>query len=253
MIRIAAQVEYDGSAYRGWQRQQKGVSSVQEEVEKALSKLANEPITVMCAGRTDAGVHALGQVIHFDTNADRRPQDWLLGTNFYLPQAIRIVWAQSVSETFHARYSATGRSYRYEIYNRAVRPAIMANFYTWEKRPLNESFMHEAGQWLLGEQDFSSYRAAGCQSVSPWRNVTGLKVSRHREIVTIDISANAFLHHMVRNIAGVLIAIGIGKKPPIWAKEVLELKDRKAAGVTACPAGLKLLRVSYPEAFGLPL
>jgi len=250
-MRIALGVEYDGTRFSGWQLQE-NVITVQGEVEKALSKVANHPVRIHCAGRTDAGVHGAEQVVHFDTDAERAMRSWVYGANANLPKDVAVLWATPVSEEFHARFSARRRSYRYVIYNRNVRPTFLAWRTTWEYRPLDEQRMHEAAQSLVGEHDFSSYRAQGCQAKSPVRTVLSVKVSRHGELIFIDIEANAFLHHMVRNIAGVLISIGAGEQPIAWAQEVLSVRDRALGGVTAPPSGLYLTGVGYPEEFVLP-
>ncbi len=250
-MRIAMGVEYDGTAFCGWQTQG-DVDTVQESLEGALSRVADHPVSVQCAGRTDAGVHGLGQVIHFDSEALRTPRNWILGTNVNLPQDINVTWAQPVADEFHARFSATGRSYRYIILNRMTRSAIWANRAVWIHRPLDESRMQEAARSLVGTHDFSSYRAQGCQAKSPVRTVSRLDVRREGERIMIDISANAFLHHMVRNIAGVLIAIGEGDRPVEWSREVLEYRNRTLGGVTAPPQGLYLMQVEYPAEFNLP-
>ncbi len=251
-MRIALGVEYDGRPFRGWQLQEEGVPTVQGALQRALSRVADASIELVCAGRTDAGVHALEQVVHFDTEVARPERAWVRGTNSHLPAAVSVLWSQPVSEDFHARFSATARRYRYVVLNRPVRSSLVGGRVTWEYRPLDVARMAEAGRHLLGEQDFSSYRAAGCQSNTPFRNVTRLDVSRDADLVFIDIEANAFLHHMVRNIAGVLLDIGAGEREPDWAREVLEARDRTVAGVTAKPHGLYLRRVDYPETFPLP-
>ncbi len=251
-MRIALGVEYDGSAFCGWQRQEPGVPTVQEAVETAVSRVADHPVTVICAGRTDTGVHANGQVIHFDAQAERTPRSWVFGTNANLPKTVCILWARPVSDAFHARFSAQQRAYRYVILNRPVRPTYLAGRVTWEYRPLDIEPMREAAQYLLGRHDFSSYRALACQAKSPVRTLHRLEVTRQGEFVTIEPEADGFLHHMVRNIAGVLMAIGAGERPPLWAREVLELRDRTLGGVTAPPHGLYLTRVGYPEEFRLP-
>jgi len=245
-MRMAAQLEYDGSAYCGWQKQQGGIKTLQETVEKAFSQVANEPLVVQCAGRTDTGVHALGQVIHFDTQAKRDAQRWMMGANYFLPADIRVVSAQAVDEDFHARFSAQARHYQYDIYNRRMASALYRTQHTWFPKPLDETLMQTAGQYLIGEHDFSSYRASACQSHTPYRQVTALNVTRQGYVVSIRISANAFLHHMVRNITGVLLDIGVGDQAPIWAQDVLHKKDRTQASVTAPPTGLKLMKVDYP-------
>lgn len=250
-MRIALGVEYDGSAFSGWQFQDHS-PSVQEAVEKALSVVADEPVRVVCAGRTDTGVHATEQVIHFDTEVERPMRSWVYGANANLPKEVVILWATPIGDEFHARFSAVRRSYRYVIYNRNVRPTFLAWRTSWNYRPLDEARMQEAAQCLLGEHDFSSYRAMGCQAKSPVRTVHGIDVTRKNELIFIDIEANAFLHHMVRNIAGVLMAIGAGERPVEWAKEVLEHRDRTLGGVTAPPSGLYLTHVTYPPEFELP-
>ncbi len=250
-MRIALGVEYDGTGFSGWQLQV-GVRTVQGCLEEALSRVAAHGVRVHCAGRTDAGVHGAEQVVHFDTRAERSMRSWVYGANANLPKTVAVLWATPVSETFHARFSACRRSYRYVIYNRAVRPTFLAWRTTWEYRPLDEGLMHQAAQALVGEQDFSSYRAQGCQAKSPVRTVHEICVYRRGELVFIDIEANAFLHHMVRNIAGVLMAIGAGERPVAWAAEVLRYRDRARGGVTAPPSGLYLTRVGYPSEFQLP-
>lgn len=250
-MRLAMGVEYDGSSFHGWQRQKSGVATVQELVEKALSSVADHPVSVLCAGRTDTGVHGLGQVIHFDTAAVRSYRGWLLGTNVNLPSEINVTWVKEVAESFHARFSALNRRYRYIILNRSVRSAIWCKRTVWIHYPLDAERMHEAAQVLVGTHDFSSYRALGCQAKSPVKSIIHLNVSRQEDRVIIDIKANAFLHHMVRNLAGVLIAIGKGDRPLSWAEEVLGYRDRRLAGVTAPPEGLYLMEVGYPLEFGL--
>jgi len=216
-----------------------------------LSKVANHPVTSICAGRTDTGVHAVEQVIHIEVNVQRRLRAWVLGTNTHLPHDISILWAKEVDDDFHARFSALGRHYRYIILNRAVRPALAFNRMTWEHRPLDIEKMQAAAQFLIGTHDFSSYRAVACQAKTPVRTITQLTISQKNNQIMIDVSANAFLHHMIRNIAGVLIEIGCGQKPPMWAKTVLDYKDRTLGGVTAPPYGLYFMGVDYPEEYGL--
>lgn len=251
MMRYAACVEYDGARFSGWQAQAEG-RTVQCCVEQALSKVANHPVGVVCAGRTDAGVHALGQVIHFESDAARTTTAWLRGTNANLPKEIALVWVQSVSESFHARFSAVARRYRYVIFNRDVRPSFLAQRCSWDYRSLDEQRMNQAAQYLIGEHDFSSYRAVACQAKSPVRTLTRLQVTRRHDLLFIDVEANAFLHHMVRNIAGVLMAIGAGEHEPIWAREVLEARDRTLGGVTAHPSGLYFMEAIYPAHFAIP-
>jgi len=250
-MRIALAVEYDGSPFCGWQYQDHS-PSVQATVEKALSKVANHPVRVICAGRTDTGVHATEQIIHFDTDARREDHQWVFGANTNLPDAISILWAREVSEEFHARFSAIRRRYRYVILNRRIRHALLAHRTVWEYRPLDETRMQAAARYLVGEHDFSSYRALACQAKSPVRTLYQLDVQRHEELITLDLEANAFLHHMVRNIAGVLMTIGAAEQEPVWAKEVLEMRDRTLGGVTAPAGGLYLTGVDYPPEFDLP-
>ncbi|MGV3003365.1 tRNA pseudouridine(38-40) synthase TruA [Vibrio sp. E150_018] len=250
-MRIALGVEYDGSKLFGWQRQ-KDVPSVQEHLEKALSVVANHPVEVQCAGRTDAGVHGTGQVVHFDTTASRKLVAWTMGVNANLPNNIAVRWAHEVPDDFHARFSATARRYRYIIFNNAFRPGIFHSGVSHYHNPLDAEKMHQAGQFLLGENDFTSFRAVHCQSLSPWRNVMHLNVSRMGQYVIVDIKANAFVHHMVRNIVGSLIKVGTGDENPEWIAWLLEQKDRNLAGATAKAEGLYLVDVDYPESFNLP-
>jgi tRNA pseudouridine38-40 synthase len=225
---------------------------VQTELEAALAKVANHSLRVVCAGRTDTGVHALGQVVHFDTEAQRTERNWLLGTNVNLPMDVSLTWARPVSDDFSARFSALSRRYRYFILNRSSRSAVLAKRVTWTHRPLDVSRMREAAGSLVGEHDFSSYRALGCQAKSPVRTLHELQVERHGDFVVLSLHANAFLHHMVRNIAGVLMAIGRGDRPIAWAGEVLQLRDRTLGGVTAPPDGLYFEQVEYPKEFNIP-
>ncbi len=250
MPRIVLGIEYDGTAYAGWQWQA-GKRTLQGELQAALSKIADEAITVHCAGRTDAGVHAREQVVHFDCEAPRDLRAWLMGGNSQLPDDIRITWAKPAIGDFHARYSAIARFYRYVILNRAMKSALLRTQATWCYQPLDADKMHEAAQYLIGEHDFSSFRAQGCQSKSPNRFMHFIEVYRQGEKVIIDICANAFLHHMVRNIAGVLIEIGSGKRPVDWTAQLLEIKDRAQAAMTAPPHGLHLGGVFYPDCYGI--
>ncbi len=250
-MRIALGIEYDGTSYNGWQRQKSGLG-VQQRLEEALSLVADEAIEVICAGRTDTGVHASGQVVHFDTIAERSDRGWLLGANSSLPDDISVTWVRRVDDEFHARYSATGRSYRYRILNRLQRSALHRQRSWWVRQPLDEALMNEAAQRLVGEHDFSAFRAAGCQAGSAMREITHIEVTRDGDWVTLSISANAFLMHMVRNITGTLAAIGQGEAPVEWITEVLESEDRKVGGVTAPPQGLTLVAVEYPSEFGIP-
>ena len=250
-MRIAVGIEYDGRRFHGWQAQG-DERCVQDVVEAALSHVADERIRVRCAGRTDAGVHALGQVVHFDTQARRPERAWVLGANTALPKDVNLLWSREVPDDFHARFSALSRSYRYLILDRSARSSLRAGRVTWIHRPLDAEAMRVAAQPLLGTHDFSSYRAIGCQARHPVRTITDLEVRRCGELIELTVTANAFLHHMVRNIAGVLIAIGRGDRDVGWAREVLELRNRALGGVTAPPDGLYLEHVRYPPEFGLP-
>ena len=251
MPRIAVGIEYDGSAYAGWQTQP-AVASVQQVTEAALGSIAAAPVVLVCAGRTDAGVHALGQVAHFDTEAVRSMRSWMLGANSELPPDVSLRFAHPVPSHFHARYSAEARTYRYLILNRSARSALHARRAAWVHRPLDAARMQEAAGTLLGEHDFSAFRAAQCQARSPVRRLERLAVERHGDWVLIEATANAFLHHMVRNIAGLLIAVGKGDASPAWAAEVLAGRDRTRGAATAPAGGLYLVAVRYPEVFGLP-
>lgn len=252
-MRIALGIEYDGADYHGWQAQRGLSSTVQGQLETALAKVANEPIEIYCAGRTDAGVHATGQVVHFDTHAKRHIDAWIYGTNTHLPPNIVVRFARHVDYSFHARFKATARRYRYIIHNHPIRPAILHKRASWHYYPLNIERMREAGKFLIGEQDFSSFRSSQCNSKSPMRNVMEFSVERHGDFVVLEIEANAFLHHMVRNIVGTLMKIGAGFKEPIWMQEVLAAKSRRAAAETAPADGLYLITVRYPEPYIFPL
>lgn len=252
-MRVALGIEYDGSAYHGWQAQQEGVRTVQTTLEHALGKVADHGVRVVCAGRTDTGVHALGQVVHFDSDAQRTERNWLLGTNVNLPQDVSVTWVRKVDREFSARFSAMSRRYRYFILDRPARSAVLAGRVTWSHRPLDAVRMHQAAQALAGEHDFSSYRALGCQAKSPVRTLHSIAVERRGDFLVLSLHANAFLHHMVRNIAGVLMTIGRGEQPVQWAAEVLDLRDRTLGGVTAPPQGLYFESVDYPGCFAIPL
>lgn len=249
--RVALGIEYDGTDYFGWQRLAHG-PSVQAEVEAALSFIADHPVEVTCAGRTDAGVHARCQVVHFDAQAEREPRAWVLGATSRLPAAIAALWAQAMPDDFHARFSARARCYRYVILNRAIRPALEARSVAWERRPLDAEAMHVAAQCLVGEQDFSSFRAVSCQARHARRNVIAVEVRRDGEHVCVKIEANAFLHHMVRNIVGSLLEVGRGERPGEWIAELLAARDRNVAGVTAMPQGLTFIGPRYPAQWRLP-
>jgi len=250
-MRYALGIEYDGSRYCGWQRQNNAIG-VQQKVEEALSKIANEPIEVICAGRTDTGVNATNQVVHFDTDKVRKEVAWTLGVNTHLPPDIAVSWVKPVSDEFHARFSATARNYRYIIYNSRLRSAILNHGISFCHQPLNENLMHQAAQLLVGRHDFTSYRTVHCQSHSAIRTLYHINVSRLNDYVIIDVKGNAFLHHMVRNIAGSLMEVGQGERPVSWIKEVLEAKNRCVAGMTAASAGLYFVDVDYPEEFDIP-
>jgi tRNA pseudouridine38-40 synthase len=251
MTRVALGIEYDGSAYSGWQLQSHA-RSIQGELERALAIVADHPLQLTAAGRTDAGVHALMQVAHFDTVAVRPELAWVLGGSAEASADVSVLWAREVPADFHARFSARARTYRYRILNRRVRPALERARACWIRRPLDADAMHEAAQCLLGEHDFTSFRAAECQSSTPVRRVTELTVRRDGDHVEVAIRANAFLHHMVRNIAGTLIAVGVGDRPTAWVGEVLAGRDRTRAGATAPPQGLYFAGVDYDPSFGLP-
>ena len=252
MARYAASVQYDGAQFYGWQLLKTGLPTVQEAVEKALSKVANHPVSVICAGRTDARVHGCNQIIHFDTDAVRTKRGWVYGANANLPDSVAINWVKPIDNQFHARFSAQWRRYRYVIYNHPIRPVHLVKGVTWNYRPLDVRHMQQAGQCLIGQHDFTSFRAIQCQAKSPVRDITRLNVTQHGPLIVIDIQANAFLHHMVRNIAGVLMTIGCGKRPVKWAQQVLEARNRTQGGVTASPCGLYFVDVGYPEQFDLP-
>ncbi len=253
MARMAVGLEYDGTAFMGWQRQAHAGRTVQGCLESAIAKVADHPVEVACAGRTDAGVHALGQVTHFDIEARRGLRGWLLGINSNLPADVAANWVQQVPDDFHARYQACARQYRYTILNRLTRPALMRSQVTWVHHLLDEARMCAAARFLLGEHDFSAFRAVECQARSPVRRVHRLDVRRDGEIVTIDVVADGFLHHMVRNIVGVLIDIGTGKQEPEWARRVLAGRDRTLGGITAPSHGLCFMAVLYPTAYGVPV
>ena len=251
--RIVLRVEYDGSNYHGWQSQlNDNVATVQSVLTHAVASVADHPVKLYCAGRTDTGVHATGQIVHFDTGADRQLKAWVMGVNRNLPPNVCVYWAYETSDDFHARFSATARRYCYIIENNPVRPAILSGLLTHVRQKLDVASMHKAGQSLLGELDFSSYRGSSCQSPTAMRNVMHLNVRSMGSRVLIDIKANAFLLHMVRNIVGVLLEVGYGKKDIDWPMQVLEARDRNVAGITAPPYGLYLTEVSYPDEFGLP-
>lgn len=250
-MRVAVGVEYRGTSYSGWQSQQ-GVDTVQDRLEAALSVVADQPVRVVTAGRTDTGVHASGQVVHFDTDRTRSPYSWLRGANSNLPEDVRVLWAMPVADHFHARFSAVSRSYRYIIHVAAGRPAIFHDLCAWYHYDLDLEGMRAAAHMLVGKHDFSAFRAAGCQARNPIRTVTGIRMERSGPWLWLDISADAFLQHMVRNIVGSLVLVGRRERDTKWFKDVLESRDRRLAGPTAPPCGLYLSEVTYPEEFELP-
>ena len=250
-MRIALGIEYDGTDFFGWQRLSHG-PTVQGVVEEALSFVADHPVAVTCAGRTDAGVHARCQVVHFDSEAARAERGWMLGANSRLPSTVGVRWAVQVDADFHARYGALGRRYRYSILNRVARPALDARHVAWERQPLDAEAMQRASAALIGENDFSAFRTVACQARTPFRNVHSISVTRIDDRVVIDIAANAFLHHMVRNIVGSLLPVGRGEQPESWIAELLAGRERRAAGPTASAAGLCFLSPIYPARYGLP-
>lgn len=243
--RVALGVEYQGGAYRGWQVQRSGVPTIQSFLEHAIAKVANEPVATVVAGRTDAGVHATNQVVHFDTQSLRDPYGWMMGINGCLPNDISVQWAAPVDTHFHARFSATERVYRFVIHNQWVKSALLSPITTWERFPLNESLMQQAANLLLGQHDFSSFRAAECQAHSPVRTLRELTVERFGDFVVLQVRADGFLHHMVRNLVGVLLPIGQAKKSVSYAAQVLKAADRTKGGVTANGAGLYFVRAQY--------
>jgi len=250
-MRIALGLEYDGSPFNGWQSQPDG-NTVQDTLQSALSQIAGERIAVVAAGRTDTGVHALEQIVHFDTGVERPLTAWVRGVNALLPESIAVLWAHPVPDEFHARFSAHGRSYRYQLINRATRSAIHAGKVGWFHAPLDISVMRLAAQHLLGEHDFSAFRAAECQAKSPVKNLQQLDIRKQGDLFVFELSANAFLHHMVRNIVGCLIYVGKGKYPPEWLAEVVSSRNRSLAAPTFAPDGLYLQRIKYEEKWGLP-
>lgn len=253
VIRYGAIVEYNGANYRGFQQQKHDPQTVQEHLHKALSQVAAEPVSLVCAGRTDAGVHATCQVVHFDTTAIRPAKAWIKGSNTSMPRDIRVRWADQMPAQFHARFSATSRSYRYLISDQAVSPGLLRDQITWSRFPLDVNAMQEGAELLIGEHDFSSFRAAQCQAQNPIRTIKRIQFYRlHGGLIVMEINANAFLHHMVRNIVGVLMAVGAGQKPTAWVADVLAACNRSAASVTAAAAGLYFVAAHYPTKFALP-
>ena len=249
--RIALGLEYDGSRFLGWQTQPGG-GAVQDALERALAAIAGEAVAVTAAGRTDRGVHARAQVAHFDTNAVRPGTAWVRGVNAFLPESIAVLWAQPVDGEFHARYSATARTYRYRLLNRPVRPALAARHAGWYHAPLDVAAMREAARSLIGEHDFSAFRAAECQAKTPVRTVHGIAIEQGADEIDFVIRANAFLHHMVRNIVGSLVYVGAGRQPARWVGELLASRDRNKAAPTFAPEGLYLEKIEYDAKWGLP-
>jgi tRNA pseudouridine38-40 synthase len=250
-MRIALGIEYDGSAFCGWQTQP-AACAVQDKLEAALAQIAGSPVATTCAGRTDAGVHALGQVAHFDTDAQRPLSAWIRGTNALTPSALAVTWAKTVGDGFHARYSARERCYRYVLLNRAVRPAADQHRVGWFHLPLDVACMRAAAQALIGEHDFSAFRSSECQARSPVRCVTQADVERSGKYVLFTITANGFLHHMVRNMVGCLVYVGSGRRPAGWLKDVLQTRDRARAAPTFAASGLYLARVAYDPVWEIP-
>ena len=250
-MRIALGLEYDGSAFCGWQTQPAGCG-VQDHLQRALSQLADHPIEVTAAGRTDTGVHATAQVVHFDSDANRDPQAWVRGTNTHLDPAARVLWAVPTTSDFHARFSARFRSYRYVLLNEPVAPAILRGRVGWYHRSLDVESMSQAARAMLGQHDFSSFRDAQCQAKSPIRELTEASVTRNGNLIAFSFRANAFLHHMIRNLVGSLVYVGAGKQPAAWMSELLEARDRTKAAPTFMPDGLYLSGVEYDASFGLP-
>ena len=255
-MRYALGVEYDGSDFLGWQRlSQPGVAgeeTLQQALETALSRVADAPVDTICAGRTDAGVHAACQVVHFDTTAERDPRGWMLGVTGQLPAAMCVRWCVPVADDFHARFSARARRYRYTLVNRPVRPALGRQYLGWERRPLDADAMHRAAQALLGERDFTAFRTVHCQAPHARRDLQHISVRRAGDEVAVEVQANAFLHHMVRNIVGSLLVVGRGEQPEEWIEALLAGRDRTAAGPTAPSAGLVFLGPRYPPEWELP-
>jgi tRNA pseudouridine38-40 synthase len=250
-MRLALGISYNGQAYQGWQSQPSGLT-VQDRLEAALAQFTTQAVSTLCAGRTDAGVHGLMQVVHFDTPLAREPFSWVRGTNSFLPPDIAVQWAQPVPDSFHARASATARRYAYVLLESPVRPSVDAGRVGWVFRPLDGSAMEQAARHLLGEHDFTSFRAAGCQALTPVKTMRRIEVARRGAYWRFEFEANAFLHHMIRNIMGCLLAVGQGQQPPGWLAEVLAARSRDAAAPTFAPDGLYFLGPVYDAHWGLP-
>jgi len=251
VVRIALALEYDGSGFRGWQKQPGG-NTVQDVLEASLSQFADVPVQVVCAGRTDAGVHATAQVVHFDSPVERSTFAWVRGTNSFLPATVAARWARLVAPDFHARFSARGRRYRYLLLNRAHRTGVWHDKIGWYHHPLDVEAMQAAANLLIGEHDFSAFRAADCQAASPVKVMRQAAIRRCGDLISFEFEASAFLHHMVRNLVGSLVRIGQGMRPPEWLGELLAAGDRRLAAPTFAAAGLYLVAVSYPPELGLP-
>ncbi|MBY0467763.1 MAG: tRNA pseudouridine(38-40) synthase TruA [Burkholderiaceae bacterium] len=252
MSRLALGVAYRGGAYCGWQRQPRD-DTVQARVEQALSQFADVPVAVTCAGRTDTGVHAINQVIHFDAPVEREEVSWVRGTNRYLPADVAIQWCQQVDDSFHARFGATGRRYSYLLLESPVRPALEAGLVGWTFRPLDGDAMRQAAQLLLGEHNFSAFRSSQCQAVSPVKQMRSIDISRRGAYWRLDFHASAFLHHMVRNIVGCLVAVGTGSRPAAWMAELLAARDREQAAPTFSPDGLYFVGPEYDPRYAIPV
>ncbi len=252
MARWALGIEYLGSGFHGWQAQGHDPNTLQAHLDQAISRVANEPVVSFCAGRTDAGVHAACQVVHFDTQALREPQAWVLGVNQYLPNALRVLWAVAVSDDFHARFSARRRVYHYGILNRPEPSAIWHNRLTWIRSLLDLDALNQGASYLLGQHDFSAFRAVGCQAKTPVRTIYGIECFRMGSVIWLRVEADAFLQHMIRNIVGTLLPVGRGIKPASWVQDCLISRDRAQSGPTAKPDGLYLTHVSYPDFSQIP-
>ncbi|MCJ8313688.1 MAG: tRNA pseudouridine(38-40) synthase TruA [Saccharospirillaceae bacterium] len=250
--RIALAIEFDGSSFNGWQTQTSGVPTVQQTLQAALSQIANHNVKVICAGRTDTGVHATAMVVHFDTNANRKLYGWVVGSNKLLPKTVSVKWAKEVPLTFHARYSALQRRYRYLLYSSPFRQGILKHGVSWERRELDAELMNTAAKKLLGTHDFTSVRSSGCQAHSPVKTITNISVKQYGQLVVLDLQANSFLYHMVRNIMGLLIPIGAKERPVDWIDQVISEKDRRKGGVNALSHGLYFVGAIYDEKFDLP-
>jgi tRNA pseudouridine38-40 synthase len=250
-LRVAIGVAYDGSPFQGWQSQPSR-NTVQDRLEAALTEVAAQPVRITAAGRTDAGVHATSQVVHFDVDVVRPQSAWVRGTNAHLPDAIAVQWACGVDDAFHARYAAASRTYSYVLYNHAVRPSVCARKVGWFHLPLDLDAMRAGAQHIVGEHDFSAFRSAECQAQSPVRRMERIAIERRGDYILFQFTANAFLHHMVRNLVGCLIYVGKGAYPPMWLGELLAARERARAAPTFGPEGLYLSAVVYPPRWQLP-